>query len=101
MELAIGSLFGIGIVQAIQVPFIYKYGAEKGRIQIFIAIAVVAFLIGGVLWIGEEYGINLLSSKLLSTVMEFLPIVLLLATATIYFVSYKLAYRIYCKKEIE
>ncbi len=44
LELAIGSVFGIGIVEAIQIPFIYKYGAEKGRIQIFIAIAVIAII---------------------------------------------------------
>jgi len=99
IELAIGSIFGIGIVESIQVPFIYKYGAEKGRIQIFIAIAAVAFLLGGILWLGEKYGVNFLDMNI-NAFMKLLPIVLVMATAIVYFVSFKISYKIYEKKEM-
>ncbi len=99
-ELAIGSVFGIGIVEAIQIPFIYKYGAEKGRIQIFIAIAIIAFLLGGIVWIGEKYSINLIANSTISMAINFLPMFLVIAIIGMYFISYKIAYKIYCKKEI-
>lgn len=100
LELAIGSIFGIGIVEAIQIPFIYKYGAEKGRIQIFIAIAIIAFLLGGIVWIAEKYSINLAANSIINGMMNFLPIILILVTAIIYYISYKIAYKIYDQKEI-
>lgn len=99
-ELAIGSVFGIGIVEAIQIPFIYKYGAEKGRIQIFIAIAIIAFLLGGIVWIGEKYSINLIANSTISMAINFLPMFLVIAIIGMYFISYNIAYKIYCKKEI-
>ncbi len=98
--IAIGSVFGIGIVEAIQIPCIYKYGAEKGRIQIFIAIAIIAFLLGGIIWIGEKWGINLLENNIITFISNIIPIILSLATVIIYYISYKVAYRIYQKKEI-
>lgn len=100
MELVIASIFGIGMVEAIQIPCIYKYGAEKGRIQIFIAITVIAFLVGGIVWLGEKYGINLMEMPVIFTLAKFLPILLIVLTAIIYFISYKIAYGIYRKKEI-
>ncbi len=100
VELAIGSIFGIGLIQSIQIPFIYKYGAEKGRIQVFIAIAVVAFLLGGGVWLGEKYGVNLFDSLMIETVVKVIPIILLIATAIIYFVSFQISYRLYHKKEM-
>ena len=98
--IAIGSVFGIGIVEAIQIPCIYKYGTEKGRIQIFIAIAIIAFLLGGIIWIGEKWGINLLENNMITFISNIIPIILSLATVIIYYISYKVAYRIYQKKEI-
>lgn len=100
IELAIGSIFGIGIVEAIQIPFIYKYGVEKGRIQIFIAIAVVAFLLGGIIWMSEKFGTNLWDSFMINAFIKVIPIVLLLVTAIMYFVSYRIAYKIYKQKEM-
>lgn len=87
------------MVEAIQVPFIYKYGAEKGRIQIFIAIAIMAFLIGGIVWIDEKFSVNLFTNPILTILSDFLPIFLIIATIILYFVSYKIAYKIYVKKE--
>lgn len=56
--LGLGGILGVGFVEAIQIPCVYKFGAEKGRIQIFIVIALIAFLIGGIFFIGEKVNIN-------------------------------------------
>lgn len=94
----IGGLFGIGIVEAIQIPCIYKMGAERGRLQIFIVTAIVAFLLGGIFFLGEKMNINL--SMDLSSLSNFLPLILIVATGTMYYISYKISYKIYSKKEI-
>ncbi len=100
LTLAIGGIFGIGMVEAIQIPCIYKYGAEKGRIQIFIFMAIIAFVIGGFILIGEKMSINFLTNDWINNFINFLPILLVILTAVIYFISYKISYCIYSKKEI-
>lgn len=100
LELAIGGIFGIGVIEAIQIPFIYKYGAEKGRIQIFIAIAMIAFLLGGIVWLGEKFSIDLLTNPIVNSFMNAISIVLIVAIIMIYFISYKISYKIYEKKEM-
>ena len=100
VSLAMGAIFGIGIVEAIQIPFIYKYGAEKGRIQIFIAIAIIAFVLGGIIWIGEKYGINWMENSMVEMFSKILPIILIASIAIIYFISYKISCKIYKRKEV-
>ena len=93
-------MFGIGLVESIQMPCFYKFGAEKGRMQIFIVIAIIALLLGGIFFIGEKINVNLPVNNILNILTNFLPLVLLALTAIIYFVSYKIAYKLYSKKEI-
>lgn len=100
ISLALGGIFGISFVEAIQIPCIYKFGAEKGRIQIFIVIAIIAFLVGGILFIIEKMNIDLQINNILNIISNFLPIILILITSIIYYISYIVAYRIYSKKEI-
>ena len=97
---ALGGILGIAFVEGIQIPCIYKFGAEKGRIQIFIVIAIMAFLLGGIFYIGEKININLPVNNILNILTNYMPLVLLTATVIIYFVSYKIAYKLYSKKEI-
>ena len=54
----LGGMFGISLVEAIQIPSIYKWGAEKGRIQMFIIIFAIKSLIASV-----EDKVSKLSSK--------------------------------------
>lgn len=97
---ALGGILEIAFVEGIQIPCIYKFGAEKGRIQIFIVIAIMAFLLGGIFYIGEKININLPVNNILNILTNYMPLVLLTATVIIYFVSYKIAYKLYSKKEI-
>ena len=87
--LAIGSIFGITLVTSFQIPCVIKSGAEKGRIQMFIIIAVVAFGLGGLISLGEHLGLfsdGFLYGNLLEIVAPFLLIFLI---AIIYTISYR------------
>lgn len=101
ISIALGGLFGIGLVESIQMPYFYKMGAEKGRIYMFIITVIVAFIAGGIITLGEKV-INNFSIDLnsISNVLEtFLPLVLLGLVLLEYFISYKISYKIYSKKE--
>lgn len=100
ISIVLGGILGIGFVESIQIPCIYKFGVEKGRIQIFIVIAIIAFLLGGIFFVIEKIDVNLQMNNLLNQMSNFLPIILVLTTAIIYYISYKVAYKIYSKKEI-
>lgn len=101
ISIALGGVFGIGLVESIQMPCFYKMGAEKGRIYMFIITVAVAFIAGGIVMFAEKV-INNFSIDLnsISNVLEtFLPLVLLGLVLLEYFISYKISYKIYSKKE--
>ena len=79
ISIALGGMFGIGLVESIQMPCFYKFGAEKGRIYMFIITIVVAFGAGAIVMLGEKmtntFSINLSS---INNILEvFFPIILL------------------------
>jgi len=98
IAIALGGILGLGIVEGIQIPCIYKWGAEKGRIQLFIVVAAVALFVTGIFYIGKD--IQLPMNSILNIINSLLPIILILATAIIYYISYRIAYKIYSKKEV-
>lgn len=101
ISIALGGVFGIGLVESIQMPCFYKMGAEKGRIYMFIITVAVAFIAGGIVMFAEKV-INNFSIDLnsINSILEtFLPLVLLGLVLLEYFISYKISYKIYSKKE--
>lgn len=94
----LGGIFGIGLIEAIQIPCVYKWGAEKGRIQMVIVTAFVALLAGGVIFIGEKINIQFTSN--FDMLSRFLPLGFIVVIIAMYYISYKVAYKIYEKKEI-
>lgn len=96
----LGGILGIGLIEAIQIPCVYKWGAEKGRIQMVIVTAFVALLTGGVMFIGEKVNIQFTSNNILDMLSRFLPLIFIVVTIVMYYISYKVAYKIYEKKEI-
>ena len=100
INVALGGIFGVGLIEAIQIPCVYKWGAEKGRIQVFLVAAIIILLIGGIFWVGESANINLPISNILNTIINFLPAILILATIIIYYISYRVSYRIFKNKEV-
>ena len=89
-----GSLLGIVLLIAFLFPLIFKYGAEKGRIGIFVLVFGTALLVT----VFSKY-IDVSSLKNLAIfldnhlyVLPIIPIVLLL-------ISYKISEKIFLKKE--
>lgn len=101
ISIAFGAILGIGLVQSIQIPCFYKYGTEKGRMYMFISIFIVAFGLGGVVTLGskviENYSINL--SSVNSVLESYFPFIALLLIFIEYFISFKISYKMYSKKE--
>lgn len=95
----LSGMFGIALIEAIQIPSIYKWGAEKGRIQMFILIfLIVAIVVGGVFLLSHlKLGVDL------DTISTFLSnyglIILILTTILMLYISYKISCKIYCKKQ--
>lgn len=55
----IGGMFGISLIQSIQIPSIYKWGTEKGRIQMFVLIFLLVVLISGIGFLIMKSNINI------------------------------------------
>lgn len=99
INVALGGILGVGLIEAIQIPCVYKWGAEKGRIQMFIVAAIIILLIGGIFFVGQKANINLPVNNMPNILINFLPAILILATLIIYYISYRVSYRIYKNKE--
>ena len=96
----LGGVLGIGLIEAIQIPCVYKWGAEKGRIQMVIVTALVALLAGVIIFIVEKANIQLPANNIIEIFSKFLPLIFIGLTLIIYYISYKVSYKIYDKKEI-
>ena len=55
-----GGIFGISFLQAVQIPSMYKWGAEKGRIQMFILVLIIVAMLGGIYFLINKTNINIL-----------------------------------------
>lgn len=99
INVALGGILGVGLIEAIQIPCVYKWGAEKGRIQMFIVAAIIMLLIGGIFLMIQNANVNIPVNNILKMINDFLPIILILGTLIIYYISYKVTYRIYKIRE--
>lgn len=97
---ALGGILGIGCMQSIQAPCIYKWGAEKGRMMIFLVVGVVAILIGIVAMLISNLNLTVFTPEIIQTLEKILPLIIVVLIIIIYFVSYKIAYKIYQNKEL-
>lgn len=95
----IGGMFGISLIQAIQIPSIYKWGPEKGRIQMFILIFLLVLLISGIGFLIMKSNININLEIFENFMDRFGMIFLVLLIAIMYFISYKASCKIYSNKE--
>ncbi len=94
---AIESVLIVSLVEAIQIPCIYKFGAEKARMQIFVIMAVlsviIVLMIGGIFYWLEKWGVDMYMMQGFS---YYIYIVLIFV---IYNASYKISCKICKKKE--
>ena len=97
---SIGAIFGISLVLCIQIPSVYKWGAERGRIQMFLLVICVMGIIGGIGYFLLKSGIVGNIEEILKVITSYGMILLILFTIAMYIVSYWIAYHIYQKKEV-
>ena len=96
-----GTILVMSFVQSIHICCIYKYGVTKGRILILIIAAIAALLIAATVFTVKNLNIELPSDVSFSNILiNFLPIIFIAASSMIYYISYKISYKIYIKKEI-
>lgn len=102
LTMVLGGVFGISLVEAIQIPSVYKWGAEKGRIQMFVLIILIGALIGGLVFLITNAGLSIQfnTNQILEFIKNFGTYILIAVILLMYFLSYKLSCKIYMKKEI-
>ena len=95
----IGGMWGISLIQSIQIPSIYKWGAEKGRIQMFILVFILIAIIAGIGFLIMKANVNI-DLEMIENFMNKFGIALLIASiVAMYYISYKVSYKIYNNKE--
>lgn len=95
----IGGMWGISLIQSIQIPSIYKWGAEKGRIQMFILLFLLILAILGIGFLIMKTNLNINLEMIENFMNKFGIVLLVLAMVVMYFISFKISYKIYKNKE--
>ncbi len=96
----ISGMFGISLVEAIQIPSIYKWGAEKGRIEMFVLIFAIALIIGALGYFLTEAKVDINVEIIKNFFKQYGIITLVIIMTIMYYISYKISYNIYNKKDI-
>ena len=94
-----GGIWGISFLQAIQIPSIYKWVAEKGRIQMFILVLIIVAILSGIYFLINKANINMNMEMIKNFITKFGVWIFIISTIVMYFISYKIAYKIYKHKE--
>ena len=95
----IGGMFGISLIQAIQIPSIFKWGAEKGRIQMFILLFIIIVITAGAGFLIMKSNLNINMEMLENFINQFGLVLLVALMIVMYSISYVVSYRIYKNKE--
>ena len=96
---AVSGIFGVALIQAIQIPSVYRFGAEKGRIQMFLLLFLLVLMIAGVGVLITKIGFDINIEKINRFMNHFGIPILILVSAILYYISYKISYKIFKKKE--
>lgn len=95
----IGGMWGISLIQSIQIPSIYKWGAEKGRIQMFILLFVLIVIVLGIAFLLMKANFYINVEMIESFMNKYGLILLAFFMIIMYYISYRISYKIYKKKE--
>lgn len=98
----IGVAFGICLVISLLIPFYYKFGANKGRIMLFLCIVILALIIGMITSLdifNNKEILNLLNS-LNNLSLGMITLLLIILTSIVMSISYYISVRIYKNKEL-
>ena len=90
------SIFGVSLLNSVEIPCFYKFGIEKGRICSILFFVILCFGIGILVTTILDLNINFNMNIL----VKILPIILILLNIIVLLISYSISYKIYKNKEI-
>lgn len=98
----IGVAFGICLVISLLIPFYYKFGSQKGRIMLFLIVAILALLIGTITSLDVFNNIELMNiiNSLNNLSLGMFTLLLIIVTIIIMTISYYISVKIYSNKEL-
>lgn len=99
LAIIIGSLSGIMFLQAFQIPIMYKFGAEKGRIIQMIMIVALMLGISLITTVLMKFFETSLYT-LIIMLKDYLIAIIGITVVVLYILSYIISCKIYEKKEI-
>ena len=95
------SIFGVSLIEAIEIPCFYKFGLEKGRILFIVVIMLFSFGASVIITnIGDRISGNINFEGIINKMIYFVPLILVVATFVVLWISYKISYRIFDRKEV-
>ena len=97
----IGVAFGIYLVISLLIPFYYKFGSQKGRIMLFLCVAILALLIGTITSLDIFNNLELMNliNNLNNLSLGMFTLLLIIVTVIIMSISYYISLKIYSNKE--
>ena len=97
----LASITGVIFVISLLIPFFYKFGVQKGRVMLFIAIMTISLLIGIIISLFENSKLNI--ALFFNQLEQINWMILILISITIIllilYISYLISYKIYKNKE--
>ena len=99
LGLILVGVFLMAVMNALQIPCIYKGGATRGRILVFVLLAGAVLVGWGLQYLASALGLDLMKS-LEAMFNRHWFLMFLVLTALLYGVSFRIACRIYGRKDI-
>lgn len=96
---SLGGMFGIAFIQSLQIPCVYKWGAEKGRINMFIIFFVIVLIVSGLVFLLSKTAININFTNIINIFNSYAPYILTVLIIIMYSASYKISYKIFMKND--
>ena len=90
----------VSFLMCSEVPCIYKWGVEKGRMQALLVPVVIVVIMGLVFSITVFIIPSLFQKKYLDLLLQNIPILCIITNILMYFISYKLSYKIFANKDV-
>ena len=97
----LASITGVIFIISLLIPFFYKFGVQKGRVMLFIAIMTISLLIGIIISLFENSKLNiaLFFNQLEQINWMILILISIAIILFILYISYLISYKIYKNKE--
>lgn len=99
VSVAVGSFFGMILLQIFQIPIMYKFGAEKGKIIQMLLIVVLMLGVSGIT-VGFMKLSNVSLEQMEMMLKKYGIMILGIVSTILYFISYQISFAIYSKKEV-